>query len=421
MAIAALSSDGARADAALGNMVCTRIAGTGYNFLITSSAQVRCIFKGEVDAEQWYIGNTGVALGVDLKWNKEQKIYFAILSSTVKFVPEGAFLSGKFGGAKAEVALGIGAGAAVLLGGSDDTIALQPAVEGSTGVGVAAGLSFLTLEPDPLNKARLVTPRGELFVLALYSNYFDAAYKYYHQSDYEGSDYFSGKSISASSGTAPAPDAVSKWKLSGAQEIEASAVRKRVVAAVEDPTGKVIDAAKAQVSFDCWLREAAGGGSNENLSSCRDALNAHLRVVETAVAEKVTENILMQPTWYRTMFDTDSAALDKFGIRVIDEVQKRVGQLYSARVYVMGNTDRTGSTKYNLQLSEKRAATVKSTLVRRGVPQGWMTPVNYGEHNPLSLSSNPNNALNRRVDILVEPIRIKQEVIEEEAKKIGPK
>ena len=79
MAIAALSNDGASADAKLGNMVCTRIAGTGYNFLITSSAQVRCTFKGGVDAEQWYIGKTGVALGVDLKWNKEEKIFFGIL------------------------------------------------------------------------------------------------------------------------------------------------------------------------------------------------------------------------------------------------------------------------------------------------------------------------------------------------------
>ena len=34
------------------------------------------------------------------------------------------------------------------------------------------------------------------------------------------------------------------------------------------------------------------------------------------------------------------------------------------------------------------------------------------------LSSNPNSALNRRVDVLVEPTKIKQEVIVEEAKKI---
>ncbi len=50
-----------------------------------------------------------------------------------------------------------------------------------------------------------------------------------------------------------------------------------------------------------------------------------------------------------------------------------------------------------------------------------MTPVSYGEHNPLDLSANPHNALNRRVDILVEPIRVKRSVIEAEAKKIVPR
>ncbi len=408
----------ALADAQLGNMICTRIAGTGYNFLIHSKTQVRCTFEGSVDAEQWYLGETGVALGVDLKWNKEETILFGILSTTVKFVPEGDFLSGKYGGAKADVALGVGAGAAVLLGGSRDTIALQPAVEASTGVGIAAGLSYLNLEPDPLNKARLVTPHGSLLATALYANYFDAAYKFYHRSDYEGSDHFSGKAITASSGTLPAPDAVTKWKLSELRQKEASAIRERVVNAIEDPTGKEIDAAKAQVNYDCWLRELAGDGPNPILVSCRDAMNAHLKVVETAVAEELTKNVLKQPSWYRTLFDTDSAELDKFGLGVVDEILTRIRQLESGRVYVMGNTDRAGSTRYNLKLSEKRAESVKSTLVRAGVPTAWMTSVVYGEHNPASLSANPHNALNRRVDILVEPIKIKPDVIKEEAKKI---
>ena len=411
----------ARADAQLGKMECTRIPGTGFNLIIHSSAEVRCTFKGSVDAEQWYRGKTGIALGLDLKWNKEERIYFAILSNTVKFVPEGDFLSGKYGGAKASITLGIGAGAQILLGGNDDTIALQPAVETGTGFGVAAGLSYLELKPDPLNKARLVTPHGDLFTLALYSGYFDAAYGFYHRPDYPASDYFSEKAITTSSGTAPPPDAVTKWQLSDSRRQQAVAAHTRVVAAIENPTGKFVDAAKAQVNFDCWLREAARGVTTKAMKTCGDALQVHLKTVETAVARKLTKNLLMQPTWYRTMFNTDSAALDKLGIRVIDEVWKKVAKLDNGRIYVMGNTDRSGSTKYNLELSGKRAATVKAALIGVGVPRGWMTPVSYGEHNPLDLSANPHNALNRRVDILVEPIRVKRSVIEAEAKKIVPR
>ena len=72
--ILAVPSGQPRADGQLGSLTCSRIEGTGLNLLVYSKAQVRCTFKGSAGSEQWYIGDTGVALGVDLKWNKEQTI-----------------------------------------------------------------------------------------------------------------------------------------------------------------------------------------------------------------------------------------------------------------------------------------------------------------------------------------------------------
>ena len=118
--------------------MCAREEGKGYNLLITSKSQVRCVFADNAGAEQWYLGETGVGIGVDLKWNKAQKIRYGILSSTTTYTPEGDFLNGKYGGAKAEVAAGVGLGAGVLLGGSNDTFSLQPSLETSTGVGWSA-------------------------------------------------------------------------------------------------------------------------------------------------------------------------------------------------------------------------------------------------------------------------------------------
>jgi hypothetical protein len=60
-------------------------------------------------------------------------------------VPVGA-LAGEYVGASADVGLGLGAGANVLLGGSGRTIALQPlSVQGSVSVNVALGVSTLKL------------------------------------------------------------------------------------------------------------------------------------------------------------------------------------------------------------------------------------------------------------------------------------
>ena len=199
MAVTAVAG-GALADTALGGLTCERIEGTTVNLIFHSSADVRCTFAGNEGAEQWYMGETGVGLGLDLKWTKVETINFGVLSSTMEFAPEGDFLSGKYAGAKADAAIGVGAGLAVLLGGSGKTIALQPAVETSEGAGVAAGIGYLPVEPDPLNRARIVTPYGSLFSKVLYAGYFDRAFKYRHQPNYEASDYFSARAIAAASG-----------------------------------------------------------------------------------------------------------------------------------------------------------------------------------------------------------------------------
>ena len=91
----------ATADSGLGQLTCDRIEGTTVNLIITSSADVRCIFKGQGESEQWYQGETGITLGVDLKWTKSETINFAVLSSTREFTPEGDFLTGSYAGAKA--------------------------------------------------------------------------------------------------------------------------------------------------------------------------------------------------------------------------------------------------------------------------------------------------------------------------------
>ena len=57
-------------------------------------------------------------------------------------------LAGKYGGAGGSAAVGVGAGAQVLVGGSNKAFALQPiALSASTGIGAAGGVTYLNLEP----------------------------------------------------------------------------------------------------------------------------------------------------------------------------------------------------------------------------------------------------------------------------------
>src|SRR5215468_12216746 len=84
--------------------------------------------------------NVGFSTGSVLGW--------AVFAPTTG-VPAGA-LAGEYVGVSADVGIGLGAGANVLLGGSNRTIALQPlSLQGSTALNVVAGVSSLQLRPLP--------------------------------------------------------------------------------------------------------------------------------------------------------------------------------------------------------------------------------------------------------------------------------
>jgi predicted MFS family arabinose efflux permease len=82
--------------------------------------------------------NIGITAGGVFGW--------AVLAPTAG-IPDGA-LAGEYIGASADAGFGLGAGANVLIGGSNRSFALQPvSLEGSVAVDVALGVSALKLRP----------------------------------------------------------------------------------------------------------------------------------------------------------------------------------------------------------------------------------------------------------------------------------
>ncbi|MEI8412928.1 MULTISPECIES: channel-forming protein ArfA/OmpATb [unclassified Kribbella] len=74
----------------------------------------------------------------------------------------------------------------------------------------------------------------------------------------------------------------------------------------------------------------------------------------------------------------------------------------TARVEIAGHTDNLGSPASSLPLSEQRAAAVKATLVRLGVPAGRLLAHGYGETFPTASNDTPAGRIaNRRVELRV--------------------
>jgi outer membrane protein OmpA-like peptidoglycan-associated protein len=73
------------------------------------------------------------------------------------------------------------------------------------------------------------------------------------------------------------------------------------------------------------------------------------------------------------------------------------------RVLVTGYTDSVGSDAYNLRLSERRANTVRDTLVAEGIAADRITTKGMGESNPVASNETAEGrARNRRVDIVAQ-------------------
>jgi hypothetical protein len=94
-----------------------------------------------------YLG-TFSKFGVDIGYVQDAVIVWTVVAPTVALPP--GSLTGTYGGATASVTVGVGVGANVLVGGSNNTISLQPvSVEGGTGLNVAGGFASMSLTFQP--------------------------------------------------------------------------------------------------------------------------------------------------------------------------------------------------------------------------------------------------------------------------------
>ena len=131
----------------VGVLTCSVVPGTRLNLLIRSTADVKCVYAKGGESEE-YVGETGIALGLDLSFKQDEKMAFTVIAASEDIRPGAKALGGKYVGGELSAAAGLGLGAKALVGGGAKNVGLQPlALESSTGIGASGGLSFLYIEP----------------------------------------------------------------------------------------------------------------------------------------------------------------------------------------------------------------------------------------------------------------------------------
>ena len=116
-------------------------------FIIGSIHELECVFRTEYMPPVRYHGIVR-KFGLDVGITESSVLAWGVVAPTARIGP--GDLAGIYGGLSAGAALGVGAGANALIGGSGNTIALQPvSVEGQAGINVTLGVASLELRYGP--------------------------------------------------------------------------------------------------------------------------------------------------------------------------------------------------------------------------------------------------------------------------------
>lgn len=267
-------------------------------------------------------------------------------------------------------------------------------------------------------------PKGKAFEKALFKEYSKMASYESKQDRLDGNvAFFVERAKKAATGKAPSPQMISDRKIKGKYAKKLGPAYARVWAAL-DAKGSKLDAknaAKAQVMYECWLRQAEKNQKkNKKMSSCMSSFYGAMAMVEGAIynakqkkkkrkassKKKVSKKASgpVRTKYFIAFFDFGSSRLSK---KAQISVESALGFAISKKsnsIAVTGHTDTVGSKKTNKALSKKRVASVLAMFKAAGFNlKKDIVDVSLGELDPAVASGDgKKEARNRRVVIAVD-------------------
>jgi OmpA-OmpF porin, OOP family len=104
-------------------------------------------------------------------------------------------------------------------------------------------------------------------------------------------------------------------------------------------------------------------------------------------------------------FETGSDKMTPKGRAVVDELAPELKDLTGLVIQVAGHTDNAGDPVKNLDLSERRAATVVAYLGTKGVDKAHLVAKGFGDSQPKASNDTPaGKQQNRRIEFLPEEL-----------------
>lgn len=150
----------------------------------------------------------------------------------------------------------------------------------------------------------------------------------------------------------------------------------------------------AQVNVEFTIPDSDGDGVNDIRDACSNTPpGAEIDELGCAKFQGVLDGV---------NFEYNSSRLTSTARAILNEVGAELKKYPTVKVQVQAHTDSTGSSGYNLWLSNNRAQSVMDYLSSMGISNRRMIPVGYGETKPIaSNDTEEGRAANRRVQFEV--------------------
>ena len=119
---------------------------------------------------------------------------------------------------------------------------------------------------------------------------------------------------------------------------------------------------------------------------------------EAKPAPKVERTIILDDV----LFDFDKSNIKSEASAILDRLVAFMNENKDKKANLSGHTDNVGTDAYNQALSERRVASVKDFVVKKGVDGGRVSGQGFGESKPIADNKTAEGrAKNRRVEIKV--------------------
>jgi outer membrane protein OmpA-like peptidoglycan-associated protein len=175
-------------------------------------------------------------------------------------------------------------------------------------------------------------------------------------------------------------------------------------AAVGAILGQVIGKNTEATLIGAGIGAALGGVAGNRIGGYMDLQEQELRnaIAASESASIRREQDILRATFKgEAYFDYDSDQLNPGAYPELRRISEILNKYPQTTIDVVGHTDVRGSAEYNQNLSERRAESVKNELIQNRVFAQRIRAMGYGESRPISSG----HAMNRRVEIIIAPIR----------------